>query len=134
LDYISLAGVPFLRDAAFFVVVAFLSVVAFFVAATVDLALAGALAAAFAGALAFAGAFALAGALAFTGALAFAGLAASFLLAFLVSFALVFFGGTVAYLPPETIEPPRPNLEGTLFTTTRNPLKLRKTENFFPER
>lgn len=82
IGYISLTGVPFFRDAAF--AVAFFVVAAFFVAATLGftLAVAAALAVAFPAALVE----------------AFAVLAATFL----VVFAVVFFGGTVAYLPPGT--------------------------------
>lgn len=148
-----MTGVPFLRDAAFFVV-AFLSVVAFLVAATVALALAfaGALAAftALAGALALAGAFALAGALAFaglaalalagafalaalTGALAFAGaFAFAGLAAFLVSFAFVFFGGTVAYLPPEQFGASTPEFGKELYSLYSEFLSKERT--FFMKR
>jgi hypothetical protein len=116
-----LAGVPFFRDAAFFVV-AFLSVVAFLVAATVDFALAGALAAGFAGALALAGAFAFAGALAFAGFAAFA-------VAFLVSLAL--FGGTVAYLPPETFRASTPGIGRNFIHSCE---KSSQSKNFFLEK
>ncbi len=48
-------------------------------------------------------------------------LALAGLLAALVSFALAFFGGMVAYLPPETFRPPRPNFQETLLISARSP-------------